>query len=563
MPLRKFKVFLALLMVLTSMGTAPVLSQAATTVTFTPTEISSVLNNPYMGWAPWADGGPYQQPHRLVYINVSWRDLEPTKGIYAFDALETKYKFNYWAQNGKKIIMRIHLDYPDTVSHMDIPDWLYSEINGDGTWYDIDWGKGFSPNYNNPKLIAEHRTFISALAARYNNDKRVPIIALGSLGHWGEFHTKKSSAFTIPFPVETVSDQYVQPYADYFTNKILMMRRPFQIAKTYNMGLFNDSFGSQSQTYSYFVDYINNGYTDYLTGDKHPAMPDYWKTAPSGGEIANYPGLSYLQDSTIATSLQMVRDSHTSWLGPCSPGLQPAGTSLQNNFDQMLKTMGYRFVLQSLSHSSEAQTGSSLGVTMNWANKGVAPFYYNWPLELSLADSNGNIVSKTTTTEDIRTWLPGTKAITQNLNIPSSLPAGTYTLCVGIIDPETSQPGIDLAISGRRSDGRYALSQITVTKPSEIAGIDISGATYIKIPASGVTYSDYTAAVKDQYSAVMPGETVTWSLIAPVAGVTLNSGTGKIVVNVGTAPGNMTLKATSNSNSAVVATKNLILYITQ
>ena len=570
-------------------------SEASTTVSYNPKEISSVLNNPYMGWAPWASGGPYQQPHRLVYINATWRELEPTKGNYAFDKLESSNKFSYWTSKGVKIILRINMDYPEPTSHKDIPDWLYEEINGDGTWYDIDWGKGFSPNYTNTKLIAYHKELIRALAARYNNDNRVPMIALGSVGQWGEFHTKKSAGFTIPFPGVAVTDQYVQPYVDYFTNKILLMRRPFQIAKDNQMGLFNDSFGSKAQTYDYFNDYIANGYKDYLTGETHPSMNDYWKTAPSGGEIANYPGTMYLQDSTIETSLQMLRDSHTSWLGPCSPGLQAAGTSLQSNFDKMLTTMGYRFVIQSVSHESNIISGSTLAVNMDWVNRGVAPFYYSWPLELSLADASGNIVAQTTVNEDIRTWLPGTKQVVTAVNIPTSLAAGSYTLCAAIIDPETNQPGIDLAIEGRRSDGRYSLSQVTIEpepvpepqpepepvpepqpepepvpepqpepEPAPespvVSSLSINGSTYVEIPKSGVVYSDYTATVKDENGNPMAGETVTWYFTAPVNGVTLYPDDGSLVVKPEAAPGKITLVAKSNPKGEVLAEKELILY---
>lgn len=556
---RLFVIFLVLFSLFIN-SSAPAIA-VSSTVTFTPTEISSVLNNPYMGWAPWASGGPYQQPHSLVYINVTWRELEPTKGNYDFNTLESENKFNYWAQNGKKIILRINMDYPASTSHKDIPDWLYNEIGGDGTWYNLDWGMGFSPNYNNTKLIAYHKALISALGTRYNNNNLIPIIAVGSLGAWGEFHHKKDSTTVIPFPKESVSDQYVQHYIDSFSKKKLVMRRPFQIAKDNGMGLFNDSFGSTSQTYSYFNDFINYGYTDYLTGESHPAMPDYWKTAPSGGEISSYPGNKYLQDSTVAASVQMLKDSHTSWLGPCSPGFQPTGTSLQKNFDQMLTTMGYRYVVSSVSHQSTVNTGSTFNVTMGWLNKGVAPFYYNWPLELSLADAAGNIVTKVTSSEDIRTWLPGTKSINQVMKIPTNLPAGNYTLCIGIIDPDTGLPGIDLAISGRRADGRYSLSQVTVAQSSKVSSVEITGSTYIEIPRTGTIASDYTAIVKDQFSSIMTEETVKWSLNTSVAGVTIDALTGKIIVSTTAKPANMVLKATSSSNGSIVATKDLILYI--
>ena len=32
---------------------------------------------------------------------------------------------------------------------MDIPEWLYEKTNHAGTWYDVSFGKGFAPDYNN------------------------------------------------------------------------------------------------------------------------------------------------------------------------------------------------------------------------------------------------------------------------------------------------------------------------------------------------------------------------------------------------------------------------------
>ena len=41
------------------------------------------------------------------------------------------------------------MDVPGEEKHMDIPEWLYDKIEGQGTWYDMEYGKGFSPNYQN------------------------------------------------------------------------------------------------------------------------------------------------------------------------------------------------------------------------------------------------------------------------------------------------------------------------------------------------------------------------------------------------------------------------------
>jgi len=462
---RKTIIFTLSLVLITALFTSTVIfADTGSTTVFKPVESNEVIYNPYMGWAPGATGGPYQQPHKLVVAQSTWAALEPVKGSYDFDTFESRNKFSYWDSEGVKIILRINMDYPGGSSHIDMPKWLYDETNGDGQAYDIEWGKGFSPNYNNPKIIAYHKVLIAELAKRYDNDPRIAFIELGSIGHWGEWHTYNLGGGTgnIPFPKIEVTDQYVYPYLNEFKNKMLMMRRPYHLARDNKMGLYNDGFGDHTQTYNYFNDWIQNGYTWWLTNEYHPAMPDYWKYAPSGGELINYPGTIYLQDSTIGETLRQARDSHTSWLGPSCPAHLVPGNSYQKNMDALSKTMGYRFVLESVSHQSEAAAGSTLSVNMDWNNKGVAPFYFRWPLELSLIDSNGNVAVSGLTNEDIRTWLPGIKSVSHLLDIPSDLTPGTYTLAAAIIDPETGKPGINLAINGRNSDGRYLLSDVKV-----------------------------------------------------------------------------------------------------
>lgn len=430
--------------------------------TFYPKETGSILNNPFMGWVPWANGGPYSQPHRLVYINASWSELEPVKGEYAFEALETENKFAYWRAAGVKIILRINMDYPGPTPHINIPAWLYEEIKGDGVRYELPYGKGFSPNYSNPKLIFYHRKLIDALALRYNDDDLIPMVAIGSMGHWGEFHTWKSFTFTIPFPPRSISDQYVNHYVKAFTNKFLLMRRPFQIALNNQMGLYNDSFGDFNQTYNLFIDYLRNGYLDRFTGETHPSMSDFWMSSPSGGEFADYPGTVYVQNNRISETLKQVSDSHVSWLGPSFPVDEPFEGDLQKNLNRIHNKLGYRFVLKSIRYKEFAVSGQNLPIEISWENKGSAPFYYNWPVELSLSDAEGNIVASILTDDDIRKWLPGKATTSQGLQIPEKLPTGIYDLCIAILDPATNKPGIDLAIEGKRPDGRYKLDSVFI-----------------------------------------------------------------------------------------------------
>ncbi len=462
-----------------------------------PKESFEVLNNPYMGWAAWSRevprkplGEPYAQPHHLVYAGITWRELEPVKGEFDWAGVESKYQFDYWASLGKKINLRIVLDLPTSDPlHKDIPEWLYDELvdegteSGAGKWYETtEIGSGFAPNYNSQTLIAEHERMIRALAERYDEDSRIAFIQIGSLGHWGEFHNYPEDV-SGKFPNVRVSDQYVQHYVDNFQQKLIGMRKPFPIAADHRLGLFNDVLGDKGSTQSWLA-WIRDGWSDiglYLDPDQNAAqvqaaskMPDFWKSNFSGGEFTSGNPLLSLNDNTFMESLAQARASHTSWLGPSSPadyrvGADGVTQDVQENMDTLLKTMGYRFVLESAKHVASATKGTDITVTTRWNNKGVAPFYMNWPVAVALADAGGQLVPSTitvSTATDIREWLPGGNDAVLPLRIPATVTPGIYTLLVAILDPDTDEPGIQLAIDGRREDGWHALDLLRVAAAS-------------------------------------------------------------------------------------------------
>ncbi|OXM86664.1 DUF4832 domain-containing protein [Paenibacillus rigui] len=437
--------------------------QSRQMTTFRPVPSSELLTNPYMGLAVDAEETESTEPHKLVYAELTWRDLEPEKGIYRFEEFEQKVHMRQWTEQGMKFILRFMMDNPTQEAHQDIPDWLSQEISADGTWYDISYGKGFSPNYNNEKLIAYHQKIISKLAERYNSSPAVAFIELGSIGHWGEWHTKDDS-LNHPFPGTDVANRYLTPYINGFTDKQLLMRRPYPVpSKDRSVGLFNDVFGSEDGTMKEFVPWFQKGYSFWLTGEQMPAMPDFWMYAPSGGEFTSEHSLeTHLSSANLDSMLKQVQVSHTSWLGPNVPTNWIRNTTRQTNLEKLLKTMGYRFLVESERHPAIVKPGVNMPVDILIKNEGVAPFYYSWKVELSLADANEQLVTASVTNEDVRSWLPGSKKFTQSIAIPPHLAPGTYTLCLAIIDPDTGKAGIDFAMEGKRSDHRYRLGQVTI-----------------------------------------------------------------------------------------------------
>jgi hypothetical protein len=437
-------------------------SNTPANVTYVPIESTRVLNNPYMGFAVDARYDKFAQPYRLAHANLYWRDLEPVEGRYDWEAIEEKYRFDQWREKKVNLILRVVLDYPGDSKHMDIPDWLYESIDRQGTWYDIEYGQGFSPDYSHPVLIRKHEQLIRALAERYDDDPLIAYIQLGSLGHWGEWHTRDEEPGRIEFPRRAVSDQYAEHYVDHFTNKPLLMRRPHAIALEHKMGLFNDAFGKRDATIKEFLDWYTNGYTSWLTQEPEPAMPDFWTYAPSGGEFSDE--TRYVTDAYIDDTILQAKLTHVTWMGPNAPYKEPLGGKLQNNIDRFLNTIGYRFVIAKETHEQTVRPGGRLHVRAAIVNRGAAPIYYRWPLEIGIVDAAGVLQSKIRSSQDIRTWLPGTRQVSVDVPVPATLPAGEYTLTAAILDPTNGQPGIDLAIEGRRSDGRYTLGSFAIVE---------------------------------------------------------------------------------------------------
>lgn len=393
---------------------------------FSPVQTDELLSNPYIGYVTDARTKEPIVPVKLAFAKVSWVELEPTEGVFDFKGFEERNNFAYWQEKDVNLIIRFYMDKPESTKHTDIPEWLFDKINGSGVHYNKNGHFGFSPNYANEMLMAYHKKIIKALAERYDANDLVSFVELGSVGHWGEWHTTYVDEKTLAFPDKSITDVYAKDYLDNFKNKKLMMRRPFQIAKDNQFGLFNDSFGDVFQTEDYFLNWINNGYADHNTPDTHPAMPDFWKTAASGGEFANYPGNQYISDANIATTLKQLENSHTSWLGSSAPIYDSLTESEFKNLNLMLKKMGYRFSVSKNDYKNEVTVGKNLEGNLQINNSGVAPFYFNWGLSLKLFDMNNTEYQNNKIEFDLKKLLPELTTVPYSLKTNAADYAGIF-----------------------------------------------------------------------------------------------------------------------------------------
>lgn len=418
--------------------------------------------NPLMGWAPWAAAEEINQPHTLVYADLIWREFEPQEGQYDFAAFEEENRLVFWREQGKRVVLRFVMDVPRDGVHMDIPDWLYEATRANGDHYDVAYGKGYSPDYSDPILIAAHQKVIQALGDRYGKDDFIAFIQLGSLGHWGEWHVKGDSIIR-PMPGQDTRDLYVSHYMEAFPDTHLLMRRPFAIAKEAHLGLYNDMTGDPDATERWLA-WIAEGGEYSQTGELSAlaAMPAGWHLAPIGGEQTGSLSEEVLYRDDLDRTLDLLRDSHTTFIGPGGPYDLSPENSLQAGLDKVLSTIGYRFYVSELNMPRQVVAGMRISGKLVVANDGIAPFYYPWAVWFYIMDERGEVRLSGSAGESLLGVLPDHSKVF-GFSLPlETLEVGRYTLGTGIVDPMTGKPAIFMGMANSREDAIQVLGSFEI-----------------------------------------------------------------------------------------------------
>ena len=415
-------------------------------------ESQAAFGNPLMGYAPSAWYNEVSEDISLLYMDITWAELEPEEGVYNWASIDEENQISRWRKEGKHLVFRFVCDIPGEEAHMDIPEWLYEKSGKAGKWYDGEYGKGFAPDYNNPTIISCHEQAVKALGEHFGQDGLISYVELGSLGHWGEWHVNYSEGIQ-RIPREAVRDKYILPWTEAFPDARILMRRPFASAEKYGFGLYNDMTGQPEATQSWF-DWINNGGEYDQTGEKNVIVPmkDFWKTAPSGGEFTSSLSMEEMLDTNLSGTVEMIREAHTTFLGPKIPD-----ENYVDGYKEVLKNMGYRLWV-SMAELKNTAKGSRLKLT--WENSGVAPMYKEWPVYVYIEDESGKLVEKSRISIKISSLLPGEKATTltalETERLNSLLEKG-YRLSVGIEDPMTEFPCVRFAMEALYQEGKNYL----------------------------------------------------------------------------------------------------------
>jgi len=402
------------------------------------------LDNPLKGYCLYTNAGKIHRPYSMVFQYVSWKELEPVEGRYAFDAWERK-KWAHPRAIGKHVVLRVYVDYPTKISGL--PDWMRAKGVTEKIYKAHGGGK--SPDYNHRQMVLSLERLIAAMGKRYNTHPRVAFIQLGLLGFWGEWHTYPRGEL---FASEATQHRIIRAYLKAFPNKHLMARYADGVLSKYHAIGFHDDM---------FPEDTDNGKDwSFLARMRRGGHIDSWKHNVVGGEMVPNAAGKWMGNQWAYTQ-EMVKRSHFSWVGPYGPALDAnVSVDLVANSDELVRKMGYQFRLTEIRRSKSVFAGGECSVVLQGINEGVAPFYYSWPVKLAWLDAKENILSTFKLRDDIRKWLPGKFELKATVTAPTT--SGTYQLGFGIEDPWKKKPTIRLANKLPLIGGWTMLGQVQV-----------------------------------------------------------------------------------------------------
>ena len=328
-------------------------------------EVVSV--NPLTGFAPPAENQADCAGTRLVTITLTWADWEPEEGEFDEKGLEETFHIQAHQEENRNAVLRFVCDSPGAEEHMDIPRWLY-ERTGDGAYYDVDYGKGYAPDYTNAEFRRAHREAIQALAEYCNDNSFVAYVEVGSLGVDGTWHTAHEEDPDVPdMPEAEVCADYLRDY-DAFRNAALVF--------------LNDAQASEQGKGTYF----------HALGDAERArdwrrsqQSAFWENGPVGGSLREELKNDTLMEEELQEILQEIRDCHITYISRNCPN---AEQQRENNSRMIMSTIGSCIYVSRLQTTVNYRR-DTLVLDLTFRNTGVAPFPQDWPATLYLYDREG------------------------------------------------------------------------------------------------------------------------------------------------------------------------------
>lgn len=466
---------------------------------------SAPADNPLKGFMPFYDAyGSADRPiandfpHSMEWFYVPLKNLMNGPDSFTFETgLEPQ--LSSIASRGHQAVFRVYLDYPGKPTG--IPKFLL-----DGglkvrqyPFFGNTPDASLSPDYDDPTLVKTLETFIAALGKRYDGDPRIGFITIGLVGFWGEWHTWPMDGYTQEtslykaqvdpkeenwMPTDATQLRILTAFDNAFNQTRLELRYPMirpasQDAEPgrhinyksvdLNMGYHDDSFAYET---TYGRDWYFMGKMEWR------GAINKWKTEPIGGELRPEIQLGIWLDPPRPDAQDFtatVEATHATWLIAHALFVSNTvvnGSDVYARAVAGAKRLGYEFYVSAAKLPTAVPNGGPVDVAVRVQNTGVAPFYYDWPIQLGVLDSANKLVTTWDTDWHLtQIAVPGDQSnLSSELTYSNAKPdlgPGTYTLVLQVVNPLTNGKALRFANTTQDANrsGWLTLGTFEVTPP--------------------------------------------------------------------------------------------------
>lgn len=455
----------------------------------------SLFANPGMGWQTFYRSADSDQnlaglPTTTIYRRFTWQELEPEEGKFNFSV------FDDWLsrakKNGQRLAIRLMVSASGPASQntpllgyaplwlidKGASGWIYYRDNNGNKKQDSDELDVWSPDLADPIARNYHDRLVNELSKKYNGHPYLDLIDIGSVGLWGEWHfyaakikefvgnppTGGSINSDIPMYSESLRKEIIDLWREKFDRHPKTMLIGDLAGLTYAAG--KNDLGWRADCWGDMSWHMPNFYDNQLNKAK---ATDLWINGPVALETCWDMKYWFDKGWDIDYILKWAEDHHATYIQNKSKAIPEEWL---DKVKDSLKRIGYRFVLKSLEHPEEIKAGETLRLSMLWENKGVAPLYWDYFIQIRLERivSSLNITWTSKPLVSMKGILPGEKIINTEVTIPLEMPEGEYDLMLSVRsdNQEYEHPNlryIKIAIKNPPdTDGWYKISRVRILK---------------------------------------------------------------------------------------------------
>jgi hypothetical protein len=421
-----------------------------------------------------------------LYLRLAWVYLEPQEGQFDWNVIDQI--IDKWVGHGLGVAFRISCKETSTdriEQQFATPKWVMEagakggyyrngqELGPDGPW---------EPAFDDPVFLEKLENFLREFAARYDGKPWVRCLDVGSIGDWGEGHLHSGSRKQYGYQVRK---KHIDLHRKYFSRTQIVVSDDFVYAiadpqERQQMHRYVIEHGLTYRDDSILVDWYITAHPRTWTVRSPEFFADVWRTRPTILELEHYghvkrngnwlgqPGSSLVTfgggqsgADFFRGALATLRATYIGYHGDA----RDWHTENPELTVELLNRCGYWYFLHRVEVPEKFDPGNQCVFRFAWENRGVAPAYHPYLLQLRLV---GPETVEFEFDAGNRRWLPDPEktvyAEEYTLSIPEKLKAGRYDLKMRLYSKKDHRP-VFIALDPSLLDDQKFYAVATVDVP--------------------------------------------------------------------------------------------------